>query len=329
MDLYYCKIDGGNFGDDMNAWFWDELFPDYPEIAPGYTLFGIGSILGKYFLKDHERVVVMGSGAGYTAFPDDLPGERIYGWVRGPLTTKNLGLKNDRAITDPAVMCPTLPSFQDLGHARSGRLFIPHVGTERSDLNWSGVAQRAGLEHLSPTTEAKQMIRRIARAELVVTESLHGAIIADAFRTNWVGIAISPTFSSYKWEDWAKSMELDLRLAPALRTPKSTFAAIKFARSKLRNPLGTRAGASKTRRLPKGELQSGGLEYRLKKTEKQAARGWVSRARPLLERILVRDLRKAAQTKQPLSDEAVLRARQAQIMERIEEMRQSLSKADP
>lgn len=329
MDLYYCKIDGGNFGDDMNAWFWDELFPDYPEIAPDYTLFGIGSILGKYFLQDRDRVVVMGSGTGYTAFPDDLPGERIFGWVRGPLTTKNLGLDADRAITDPAVMCPTLPSFQDLGDARSGRLFIPHVGTERADLNWAHVARRAGLEHLSPTTEAKQMIRRIARAELVVTESLHGAIIADAFRTPWVGIAISPTFSSYKWEDWARSMELDLRLAPALRGPKSAYAAVKAFRTTLRRSFASKPAGPKTRRLPKGELQSGSLEYKLRKSEKTSARGWVNRARPLVEEILVRDLRKAARAEQRLSDDAVLQARQAQIMERMEEVRVALGGKRP
>lgn len=322
MQLYYCKIEGGNFGDDMNAWFWEDLFPDYRDIALDYSLFGIGSILGRYFLKDKEKVVILGSGSGYAAFPDDMPGERIYGWVRGPLTAKNLGLDADRAITDPAVMCPKLASFRDTDTdaARSGRFFIPHVGTERIDLNWGRIARRAGLEHLSPTTESKKMIRRIAQAELVVTESLHGAIVADAFRTPWIGIAISPTFSSFKWEDWARSMDIKLRLAPALRGPKSIYAAARRLRSNSRWPPPSPSDVPKIR-LPQGSLQNDRLEYRLRKNEKAEARTWVTRFRPVLEEILVRDLRKAGRISPQLSDEDVLRKRQNQIIARIEEIR--------
>jgi succinoglycan biosynthesis protein ExoV len=326
MDLFYCRIEGGNFGDDMNAWFWDALMPGWRDLRPGHTLFGIGSILGRSFLAPFERVLVLGSGSGYGPLPDDLRTAIDYGWVRGPLTAQNLGLPEDRAITDPACMVPTLPEFRTV-EKTGGCLFIPHCGTERLGLDWRRIAESAGMEHLSPAQDSKAVIRRIAGAELVVTESLHGAIVADAFRVPWVPIAISPTFSSYKWTDWARSLELEIAIAPALARPKALYRLARSWRARLlgRRARGAAEGESVVRvgaaRLPRGALQDRSHEYRMRDEDKTLVRGTIGLVRRPLEAMLAADLRRARAVRPNLSDEAVLARRQAQILDRLEAVR--------
>lgn len=325
MNLFYCQIDGGNFGDDMNSWFWDSLIPNWRELRPGHTLFGIGSILGRTFLEPFDSVLVLGSGSGYGPLPDNLNTKIEYGWVRGPLTAKNLGLPADRAITDPACMVPTFPEFRAIKKT-GGSLFIPHCGTERLGLDWERVADAAGMKHLSPAQDSRIVIERIAAADMVVTESLHGAIIADAFRVPWLPIAISPTFSSYKWTDWARSMEVELTIAPALTLPKALYGFIPALRARLRGQQSVSAakGDSVVRlgkvRLPVGPAQDHRTEYRMRPDDKRLVRAVMGFARRPLEAVLAADLRRASVMRPNLSDPAVLARRQTQILARIVEV---------
>lgn len=57
------------------------------------------------------------------------------------------------------------------------------------------------------------MIRKLAAAPLVITESMHGAILADAFGTPWKAVSISHRFNAEKWHDWADSLDLTLEVA--------------------------------------------------------------------------------------------------------------------
>jgi succinoglycan biosynthesis protein ExoV len=73
------------------------------------------------------------------------------------------------------------------------------------------------------------VIRRIAAAPLVIAESMHAAIIADAFRVPWIPVRFSPHFHAEKWLDWAASLDMTLAIPPlvpllyrlrALRKPR-------------------------------------------------------------------------------------------------------------
>ncbi len=52
------------------------------------------------------------------------------------------------------------------------------------------------------------MVRRIAAADKVIAESMHAAIIADAFRVPWIPVALSREVSPFKWVDWASSLNI-------------------------------------------------------------------------------------------------------------------------
>lgn len=320
MNLFFCKVDGGNFGDDMNGWFWDELFPDHRDIAPDTTLFGIGSILWRANFVGHEKVVVMGSGSGYGVIPNELPKGTQIGFVRGPRTARLLNLDAAMAITDPAIMVSTFDCFQDVKKT-DDIIFIPHVGTAKLPLDWERVAERAGVAYLSPANDSHEVIRKLAGAKLVLAESLHGAIIADAFHVPWIPVSVSPTFNNHKWQDWCDSLEMEIEIQKFLAGMKKTRARV----GQIKNALSRRKMAPTGERSAKIMPHGTHVAPAFSQQDKNAARKWISRLSPAVEMMLVQDLRRAKKLKGYRSSEGVLKKRQTQISERIDQVRDRLA----
>lgn len=220
MRAYHWESVHGNFGDDLNLWLWDFLLPGFREVHPEILLVGIGTVLNRELLPVEGRKLVVGSGFGYGSAPDvSDSGEWDLRCVRGPLTAERLGIDPALAVIDPAVMVAEMPEFRNLPRTNEA-IFVPHW---RSTLNglWPQAARVAGLTYVSPCQEAKSVVRAIAQAGLVVAESMHAAILADAFRIPWIAVATSPHVNAFKWRDWTAS--LGLAYAP-LRVPVSSPA---------------------------------------------------------------------------------------------------------
>ncbi len=212
MDLHCYIPPHGNFGDEMNHWFWDEVLPGWREALPDHLLIGIGTLINNDLPRGRPKLVI-GSGVGYGAVPDaGLMAEIRFESVRGPRSAATLGLPAAKGIMDPAMLLPDLPGFQ--GIARSGRpIFIPHEASmHRQD--WAPLCDRAGVDYVSPGGDSREVIRRIAAAPLVIAESMHAVIIADAFGTPWHAVSISHLFNGTKWLDWADSLGVTPRIGP-------------------------------------------------------------------------------------------------------------------
>lgn len=320
MKLFYCEVDGGNFGDDMNEWFWEELFPEYKDLAPSTTMFGIGSILWRANFDGLERVLVMGSGSGYGVVPNKLPGNAEVGFVRGPRTAQLINLNPDMAITDPAAMMPTLGGFQDVV-SNDEVVFIPHIGTAKLPLNWDGIADRAGVRYVSPAKNAHEVIGEISGARLVLAESMHGAIIADAFRVPWVPLSISPAFNEHKWLDWSDSLLLDIEFRHFLVGLKKSRALMNQVRSFVRGTRKFAHGERMKKHLPNGTH----VAPTFSTEAKDVARKWVSILSPAIEAMLVGDLVRAKKSKPFQSSDAILRKRQNMITDRIDQVKNRLA----
>jgi succinoglycan biosynthesis protein ExoV len=198
----------GNFGDELNHWLWNRLLPDmWGDPDDGILFVGIGTILDKN-LPAARLKIVFGSGVGYTAAPPDIsansPHWRIYG-VRGPLTARALRLDRRLAMTDPAILLATLQEFKGL--KRRGVIFVPHWKSVRYGY-WQKICSDLGIEFIDPCQESRSIVTRIASSEKVIAESMHAAIIADAFRVPWIPVALSREVSPFKWADWAASLDV-------------------------------------------------------------------------------------------------------------------------
>jgi hypothetical protein len=211
MKIHLLKQVGGNFGDELNRWMWPELLGDVSSDARDDVLFvGIGTILDRN-LPAARVTVVFGTGAGYAPVPRDIAPHsarwRIYG-VRGPLTARALSLEQRFAMTDPAILLATFREFSGLD--RRGTIFIPHWKSVRYG-NWEAICDSLGIEFVHPCRDSRTVVRRIATAEKVIAESMHAAIVADAFRVPWMPVALSREVSPFKWVDWTSSMKLAYR----------------------------------------------------------------------------------------------------------------------
>ncbi len=205
MQPFHWESARGNFGDDLNLWLWDFLLPGLRDVHPEILLVGVGTVLNDVLLPPDVRKLVIGSGFGYGNPPEFTdPAEWDVRAVRGPLTARKLGLDEALGIVDPAVMVADMPEFRDLPR-KGGPIFVPHWESTVGGL-WPMVCQDAGLGYVDPCGEAKAVIRAIAQAELVVAESMHAAILADAFRVPWVAVTTSRSINSFKWQDWATSL---------------------------------------------------------------------------------------------------------------------------
>ncbi|MEL6857318.1 MAG: polysaccharide pyruvyl transferase family protein [Pseudomonadota bacterium] len=209
MKLLYHETDLANFGDDMNDKIWRTLVPQIDEDSSDANGFmGIGTIIGKRFPKvDHLHV--FSSGSGYD--PIQFQADKVTVWcVRGPLTARILKQTEDKALTDGAVLSPLVyPAAQKSGKT----LFIPHWQTVHGlEDVWNEVCEGAGITLMSPVNTPEDVISAISAADRVITESLHGAILADTYGVPWTACTFSSNFSSYKWADWTSSVKVPFYL---------------------------------------------------------------------------------------------------------------------
>ena len=215
MELHYYRGRRPNFGDDLNPLLWHEVLPPAVWDAPDTVLVGIGSILTGSGIQDlvdsGARVVVLGAGTSYGGAPQPVDNLHVLA-VRGPLTASVIR-RPEVAATDGAYLVVDAPMIVGPNRPRTEALFIPHHRTLR-DRAWAEVALEAGLTFVSPEWPVDRVLDKFAEAELVVTEAMHGAIIADALRIHWVPVAISPDLDEFKWRDWLGSVELPFDPAP-------------------------------------------------------------------------------------------------------------------
>lgn len=224
MKLFFCRIPDGNFGDDLNPYLWPRLIPgafdgtvEYRpkdnhaiDLAnPADELFvGIGTLIRRELPATAVKHV-FGSGFGYGEPPTDANWH--YHCVRGPLTAARLGLAPEIAITDPAVLIRLLPL--PAGGKRHRVSFIPHWEMALSG-DWQAVCRLAGIHYIDPRDTPEAVIADIAATETLITEALHGAIVADALRVPWIPVSSKHTILDFKWKDWCGSVGLTYAPAP-------------------------------------------------------------------------------------------------------------------
>lgn len=220
MDLYYCKVKGGNIGDDINLWLWPNLLPNlFNEGSVAGTFVGAGTIID-HKLNALNNLHIFCSGVGYGALPNikERSDVFIHG-VRGPLSAKALGVSDALVVTDSAIALALDPEvalwMQQADAVKAQRPqsqnkvigFMPHHSS--ADLGqWDKVCEKAGFVYLDPRADSKKTIQQMLMCDLILAEAMHGAIIADTLRLPWLAVSSSVEISTFKWVDWCASMHV-------------------------------------------------------------------------------------------------------------------------
>jgi succinoglycan biosynthesis protein ExoV len=234
MRVIYYQSPNGNFGDDLNAVLWKEVLSPACFEADDAVLLGIGSIFRDDFLSSEatsrKRVFVLGSGAGTGPLPRRWPNAN---WsilaVRGPLTANVIGVPR-AAITDSAALLATTPALLPTAPKRNDIVFMPHYNSVQYS-RWPEICADLGITFVDAHAPVGATIEQIGRARLVITEAMHGAIVADTLRVPWVPVICSPAILPFKWVDWTESLDLDFR--PLALPASSAWEALKHM--KIRN----------------------------------------------------------------------------------------------
>lgn len=212
MKLTFYRGREPNFGDELNALLWHQLLPSgFLDDREDELFLGIGSILWDYLPRSATKHVLGSGYGGYSAPPNVQDGSWNIVWVRGPHTAETLGIDTKLAITDAAVLLRAIP----LPDPAPGIdvAFMPHFqSVARGD--WAKVCEIADITFLDPRADPMTLIAKIRGARLVLTEAMHGAIVADALRTPFIPFIPHHPEHRAKWYDWAASLQIDLRSQP-------------------------------------------------------------------------------------------------------------------
>jgi len=203
-----------NFGDDINPFFIQRLLGKPIRFANDQSrphLLGVGSILES---ATPSSIVI---GSGYLK-PESgpLPKGATVISLRGQRSLELAGCDDQILLGDPLVLVDRLFGKSAEKKHRTG--LIAHV------LNISAMkAQYGRYAHLiSPMQEPWKVVEEIASCEQIVSQSLHGLIVADAFEIPNVWIAPSESMAGgrFKFDDYFSTLD---QAKPLLEVTEDLF----------------------------------------------------------------------------------------------------------
>ena len=207
MILYRWQGSARNFGDELNTVLWPALLPGYFDDDPAERFLGIGSVLdGRH--DGGGLKLVAGSGYGGYQRPPVLDAAWDIRWVRGPRTARMLRLPEGLGLGDPASLLPQTRLVPKLKPVRVG--FMPHFESAAVGA-WDAAAAASGIVLIDPRGDPLAIAAAIAGCHVLLSEALHGAIVADALGVPWIAIEPLAPIHRPKWHDWADTLDLTIR----------------------------------------------------------------------------------------------------------------------
>ncbi|MGB7978588.1 MAG: polysaccharide pyruvyl transferase family protein [Chlamydiales bacterium] len=200
MKLFWWSPDDSsvNFGDHLSKVLIERMLGasipcETLSHAPEKMLFGIGSILE----HAEEGDVIWGSGFLFERTTDLKFKQLEVHAVRGPLTARllwDLGIECPEIYGDPTLLFPRyFPEFKREEPVYE-YIIIPHVAEMYLFLPYKNVVY--------PTESWDEILRKILKAKLVISSSLHGIILAEAFGVPARLLMMNLNTSLFKFRDY-------------------------------------------------------------------------------------------------------------------------------
>lgn len=232
VNLNYWRVDSkkeiDNLGDYLSVVVYEHLLkknniPKDKKVGKTKHLYAIGSIL----LTGFQDSTIWGSG-----IKNKLKGlaGNITIWfnkhirkldiraVRGPLTREYLisnGISCPEVYGDPAILMPLI--YQSKNTAKKEEYLIINHYTQKQQQNLNSIDLK--------TRNYKKVIDKICESRLVISGSLHGIILAEAYGVPAILLSDREEFSDFKYRDYyystnrkhfpiAKNIEEALKMTP-------------------------------------------------------------------------------------------------------------------
>ena len=174
---------------------------------------------------------IFGSGIGY-GNPPWVDSNFIVHAVRGYDTARVLGLDSNVVITDSAVLIRAV----DIARSKEvpNRIGFMPTGHSIQNNDWETVCKKLGFHYLSCHWSVEKTLLEMTSCSVLMTEAMHGAIVADALRIPWIPINCYGYTLDFKWKDWLSSVNMTYqpRLITPLYGPRSevdTLTGLKHA----------------------------------------------------------------------------------------------------
>ena len=207
VQLYRWQGAVRNFGDELNTVLWPRLLPNFFDDDPDELFLGIGSVLDARHDTAAVKVVAGAGYGGYQAAPV-LDASWIVHWVRGPRTAHLLGLTETDGLGDPAML---LTGPDNNGTGSIG--YMPHFESLARGA-WAAAAAAAGVVLIDPRDDTDGILAAIGNCRVLLSEAMHGVIVADAMRVPWIALRPLARVHRAKWYDWADALGLQVHFHP-------------------------------------------------------------------------------------------------------------------
>jgi hypothetical protein len=219
IKLYWWRdASGTNFGDDVSPIIVERISGRSVEYASleSCDMIGVGSLIDRALRRAWKRTLrrpfskirVWGSGSLGDISPRH--GLDIVA-VRGPATRSALNLPGTLPLGDPALLLPRIVK-EPAKRYRWG--IVPHI-THRREAVVAELAAQPGAKMIDlGNDDTTETAREIAACDFVISSSLHGLIVADAYGIPNVWLQVGPPLVGGKWKFHDYFASVGRRVAP-------------------------------------------------------------------------------------------------------------------
>ncbi|MFM6930165.1 MAG: polysaccharide pyruvyl transferase family protein [Bdellovibrio sp.] len=187
----------------------------FAEVASPRRLLAIGSVL--HYAQDNS--VIWGSGLNGSVFESSHSYRSLdVRSVRGPITRaflKKRGVEAPEVYGDPGLLIKVLTGDR-FGRQKSSKVgVVPHF----SDLSRPDIMRLKGSENvlvIDPYRSWNTVVDQIASCDFVVSSSLHGLVVADAFEIPSIYVRLSEREGVLKYEDYYAGTDRELSFASTI-----------------------------------------------------------------------------------------------------------------
>ncbi len=189
-----------NFGDDLNPALFGLIAERGVRLERRHDrphFLGMGSILA----RATPSSIVLGAGFLTPPARHDLQGQIVS--VRGALSRDAIAQRGEILLGDPMVLLNLLAPFKRQADGPLG--FVPHV----SEFKRTRRLRVAGLKVIDPALPPWRVVQEIAGCGRIMSQSLHGLIVADALAIPNLWIAPGPAMvgGDFKFRDYFSTLD--------------------------------------------------------------------------------------------------------------------------